>query len=65
MQAWNEFVCRVGSRSERVTEQADRTFSRGEPVGSIETEKKRVVVHELEKNWWILAVSSQAASDKA
>lgn len=33
-----------------------RNFSDGKPVDSIETDKTRVVVHELEKDWWILAV---------
>ena len=37
---------------------ADRSFSDGEPVDSIETEKSRIVLHELEKGWWILAVCS-------
>ena len=39
-----------------VTEQAARSFSKGEPVDSIETERSRVVLHELEQGWWILAV---------
>jgi type IV secretory pathway VirB10-like protein len=33
-----------------------RSFSRGESVDSIETEKSRIVLHELEHGWWILAV---------
>ena len=33
-----------------------RSFSSGEPVDSIETEKSRIVLHELEEGWWILAV---------
>ncbi|KAI1136157.1 hypothetical protein F5Y05DRAFT_112383 [Hypoxylon sp. FL0543] len=32
-----------------------RGFSNGQPVDTIETEKSRVVVHELEPGWWILA----------
>ncbi|KAI0893537.1 hypothetical protein F4806DRAFT_476182 [Annulohypoxylon nitens] len=32
-----------------------RGFSDGEPVDTIETEKSRVVLHELEPGWWILA----------
>lgn len=33
-----------------------KTFSEGEtPVDSVETEKSRVVLHELENGWWILA----------
>lgn len=34
----------------------DRSFSSGEPVDSIETEKSRIVLYELERGWWILAV---------
>ena len=41
----------------RVTEKTDRSFSNGQPVDSIETEKSRIVLRELEKGWWILAVS--------
>ncbi|EMC97504.1 hypothetical protein BAUCODRAFT_575445 [Baudoinia panamericana UAMH 10762] len=32
-----------------------RSFSNGEPVDSVETEKSRIVLHELEEGWWILA----------
>ncbi|GAB7364884.1 hypothetical protein MBLNU230_g5675t1 [Neophaeotheca triangularis] len=32
-----------------------RSFSDDEPVDSVETEKSRIVMHELEKGWWILA----------
>lgn len=39
----------------------DRSFSNGEPVDSIETEKSRIVLHELEKGWWILAVCLTSA----
>lgn len=41
-----------------MTEQADRSFSDGEPVDSVETEKSRIILQELEKGWWILAVGS-------
>ena len=34
-----------------------RSFSGGRPVDTIDTEKSRVVLHELEPGWWILAVS--------
>jgi hypothetical protein len=34
-----------------------RSFSGGKPVDSIDTERSRVVLHELEPGWWILAVS--------
>ncbi len=33
-----------------------KSFSGDNPVDTIETEKSRVVVHELEPGWWILAV---------
>lgn len=33
-----------------------RTFSNGKPVDSIETAKSRIILHELEPGWWILAV---------
>ena len=39
-----------------VTEQTDRSFSDGHAVDSIETEKSRIVLHELESGWWVLAV---------
>lgn len=40
-----------------MTEKTDRSFSNGQAVDSIETEKSRIVLRELEKGWWILAVS--------
>lgn len=33
-----------------------RSFSGGAPVDTIDTEHSRVVLHELEPGWWILAV---------
>jgi hypothetical protein len=33
-----------------------RSFSGGQPVDAIDTERSRVVLHELEPGWWILAV---------
>lgn len=33
-----------------------KSFSNGKPVDSVETEKSRIVLHELERGWWILAV---------
>ncbi|KAF2280579.1 uncharacterized protein EI97DRAFT_367135 [Westerdykella ornata] len=33
-----------------------RSFSHGDAVNSVETEKSRIVLHELESGWWILAV---------
>ncbi|KAF7896209.1 hypothetical protein EAF00_006223 [Botryotinia globosa] len=32
-----------------------RSFSEGESVNTIETEKSRIILHELESGWWILA----------
>ncbi|KAG8631855.1 hypothetical protein KVT40_000995 [Elsinoe batatas] len=32
-----------------------RTFSDGEPTESVETEKSRVVLKEVERGWWVLA----------
>ncbi|KAL3472781.1 hypothetical protein BJX99DRAFT_209073 [Aspergillus californicus] len=32
-----------------------RNFSAGKPVDYVETEKSQIVIHELEKDWWILA----------
>lgn len=36
-----------------------RGFADGAPVDTIDTETSRVVMHELEPGWWILAVSPQ------
>jgi hypothetical protein len=33
-----------------------RSFSDGEAVDSVETQKTRIVLRELEDGWWILAV---------
>lgn len=33
-----------------------KSFSGDHPVDTIETERSRVVLHELEPGWWILAV---------
>lgn len=38
-----------------------RGFANGEPVNTIETEKTRVVLQEVEPGWWILAVGRQIA----
>ena len=35
-----------------------RSFSGGKPVDTVDTEKSRVVMRELEPGWWILAVGS-------
>ncbi|KAH8911007.1 hypothetical protein BR93DRAFT_964838 [Coniochaeta sp. PMI_546] len=50
-----------------------RSFSGDRPVDTVETEKSRVVLHELEPGWWILAsvdltrlpVAAAATKDKA
>lgn len=34
-----------------------RSFSAGANVNTVETEKSRIVLHELEAGWWIIAVS--------
>lgn len=39
-----------------LAKQSCRSFSNGEPVDSIETDRSRIVLYELEKGWWILAV---------
>ncbi len=36
-----------------------RSFSGDCPVDAIETEKSRVILHELEPRWWILAVGGR------
>ena len=41
-----------------------RSFSDGRAVDTIETEKSRIVLHELESGWWILAVSSILRPDE-
>jgi hypothetical protein len=33
-----------------------KSFSNGKPVDNVETEKSRIVMHELEEGWWVLAV---------
>ncbi|RQM05561.1 hypothetical protein DH86_00001581, partial [Scytalidium sp. 3C] len=32
-----------------------RSFSEGKPVDVVETHKSRMIIHELEADWWILA----------
>lgn len=38
-----------------LTENIVRSFSNGKSVDSIETEKSRIILHELETDWWLLA----------
>lgn len=33
-----------------------KSFSDNQPVDTIETDKTRIILHELEPGWWILAV---------
>ncbi|KAK2763935.1 hypothetical protein FQN54_009554 [Arachnomyces sp. PD_36] len=49
----NERLRQVGLAQGMVSFAKD--FSKGKPVDSVETEKSRIVLHELEPNWWILA----------
>ena len=42
-----------------------RNFSNGKAVDAIETEKSRVILHELEPDWWILAVCISASTPPA
>lgn len=35
-----------------------KSFSEGKSVDTVETEKSRIILHELESGWWILAVSN-------
>jgi hypothetical protein len=37
-----------------------RSFSDGRAVDTVETEKSRILLHELEPGWWVLAVSVPA-----
>jgi hypothetical protein len=34
-----------------------KSFSDGKSIDSIETEKSRIVLHEVEAGWWMIAVS--------
>jgi hypothetical protein len=38
-----------------------RDFSDGKPIDTIETEKSRIILHELESGWWMIAVSPSDA----
>ena len=42
-----------------------RSFSEGRSVDTIETERSRIILHELEAGWWILAVSQSASTDRS
>ncbi|KAI9785780.1 MAG: hypothetical protein M1839_008797 [Geoglossum umbratile] len=49
----NEQLRRIGLAQGMV--EFARSFSENESVNSVETEKSRIVLHELEPGWWILA----------
>lgn len=42
-----------------------KSFSEGKSVNTIETDKSRIILHELESGWWILAVSPSVFSPAA
>ena len=46
-------------------ETTTRNFSNGKAVDAIETEKSRIILHELEPDWWILAVCISAKTPPA
>jgi hypothetical protein len=50
----NEQLRRIGLAQGMV--EFGRSFSEGQTVDTIETEKSRIILHELESGWWILAV---------
>jgi hypothetical protein len=50
----NEQLRRVGLAQGMV--EFGRSFSEGQAVDTVETEKSRIILHELESGWWILAV---------
>ncbi|KAL4921555.1 hypothetical protein BDW62DRAFT_112835 [Aspergillus aurantiobrunneus] len=50
---WNERLRQVGLAQGMVTFASN--FSEGKAVEYVETEKSQIVLHELEKDWWILA----------
>lgn len=54
----NEKLRQVGLAQGMV--QFGRDFAGGEAVNAIETEKSRIVLHNLEGNWWLLAVCGPA-----
>ncbi|KAJ0420635.1 hypothetical protein BJY00DRAFT_283715 [Aspergillus carlsbadensis] len=50
---WNERLRQIGLAQGMVS--FARNFSEGKAVDYIETERSQIVLHELEKDWWILA----------
>ncbi|GJP98102.1 oligosaccharide biosynthesis protein Alg14 like family protein [Aspergillus niger] len=50
---WNEILRQIGLAQGMVG--FARNFSQGKAVDYVETEKSQIILHELEKDWWILA----------
>ncbi|BCR97710.1 uncharacterized protein AKAW2_31029A [Aspergillus luchuensis] len=50
---WNEILRQIGLAQGMVG--FARDFSQGKAVDYVETEKSQIILHELEKDWWILA----------
>ncbi|KAI9375391.1 hypothetical protein BJX61DRAFT_539818 [Aspergillus egyptiacus] len=50
---WNERLRQIGLAQGMVS--FAKNFSEGKAVDYVETEKSQIVLHELEKDWWILA----------
>jgi hypothetical protein len=57
----NEQLRRVGLAQGMV--EFGGSFSEGQAVDTVETEKSRIILHELESGWWILAVSLLFCAD--
>jgi hypothetical protein len=51
----NERLRRIGLAQGMV--EFGRVFSEGQSVDTIETEKSRIILQELEPGWWLIAVS--------
>ncbi|KAL2864613.1 uncharacterized protein BJX67DRAFT_207982 [Aspergillus lucknowensis] len=50
---WNDRLRQIGLAQGMVS--FARNFSEGKAVDYVETEKSQIVLHELEKDWWVLA----------
>jgi First Longin domain of INTU, CCZ1 and HPS4 len=62
-EAKNEQLRQIGLAQGMV--EFGRSFSDGRAVDTVETEKSRIVLHELEAGWWILAVSGGIPQENA
>ncbi|KAG2418465.1 hypothetical protein HFD88_001566 [Aspergillus terreus] len=51
---WNERLRQIGLAQGIVS--FARNFSEGKSVDYVETDKSHIILHELEENWWILAL---------